>query len=87
MHRDIHRTDRGLRSLGGYVKGFGGILSRRAEVRFMMNSADFKIVFLQARYLYELCQEQDAKWQNYLGRLEKAGANRDPDVQVLKLSL
>ena len=39
------------------------------------------------RYLYELCQGQEAKWQEYLNRLEKAGANRDPDVQVLKLGL
>jgi len=39
------------------------------------------------RYLYELCQGQEAKWQAYLDRMEKAGANRDPDVQVLKLGL
>ena len=39
------------------------------------------------RYLYELCQEQDAKWQDYLARLEKAGAGRDPDVQVLNLGV
>lgn len=39
------------------------------------------------RYLYELCLHQQAKWQEYLHRLERAGANRDPDVQVVKLSL
>ena len=39
------------------------------------------------RYLYELCQGQEVRWQDYLDRLEKAGANRDPDVQVLKLGL
>jgi DUF971 family protein len=39
------------------------------------------------RYLYELCQNQEARWQEYLTRLDKAGANRDPDVQVVKLSL
>jgi DUF971 family protein len=39
------------------------------------------------RYLYELCQGQDAKWQNYLDRLAAAGANRDPEVQVLNLKL
>ena len=39
------------------------------------------------RYLYELCREQEAKWQQYLDRLAKAGASRDPDVQVLKLPL
>jgi DUF971 family protein len=38
-------------------------------------------------YLYELCQNQEAKWQEYLERLAKAGASRDPDVQVLKLGL
>lgn len=37
------------------------------------------------RYLYELCLEQEAKWQDYLDRMAAAGANRDPDVQVLKL--
>ena len=39
------------------------------------------------RYLYELCQNHDARWQEYLLRLDKAGANRDPDVQVVKLDL
>ena len=38
-------------------------------------------------YLYELCKNQDARWQEYLTRLDKAGAHRDPDVQVVKLSL
>jgi len=39
------------------------------------------------RYLYELCKNQDARWQEYLTRLDKAGTHRDPDVQVVKLSL
>ena len=39
------------------------------------------------RYLYDLCQQQDARWQEYLTRLDKAGASRDPDVQVVKLGL
>jgi DUF971 family protein len=39
------------------------------------------------RYLYELCQKQDTKWQEYLGRLAEAGASRDPEVQILKLGL
>ena len=38
------------------------------------------------RYLYELCQGQETKWQNYLDRLAKAGAGRDPDVQILHLN-
>ena len=37
------------------------------------------------RYLYELCEKQEAKWQDYLQRLETAGSSRDPDVQVLNL--
>jgi DUF971 family protein len=37
------------------------------------------------RYLYELCEKQETKWQNYLQRLETAGSSRDPDVQVLNL--
>ncbi len=39
------------------------------------------------RYLYDLCQNQEARWQDYLTRMEKAGATRDPDVQVVKLGL
>jgi len=38
-------------------------------------------------YLHELCRNQAANWQNYLERLSRAGATRDPDVQVLKLDL
>ena len=37
------------------------------------------------QYLYELCTDQEARWQAYLDRLADAGASRDPDVQVLKL--
>lgn len=36
-------------------------------------------------YLYELCTNQQDKWQNYLDRVAEAGASRDPDVQVLNL--
>ena len=36
-------------------------------------------------YLYELCESQQANWQEYLDRLAAAGASRDPDVQVLDL--
>jgi DUF971 family protein len=36
-------------------------------------------------YLYDLCESQPEKWQNYLDRLTEAGASRDPDVQVLVL--
>jgi DUF971 family protein len=38
-------------------------------------------------YLYQLCQHQQDWWQDYLARLEAAGQNRDPDVQVIKLGL
>ena len=34
-------------------------------------------------YLYHLCIERETLWQDYLDRLDQAGANRDPDVQVL----
>jgi DUF971 family protein len=30
-------------------------------------------------YLYELCSEQDRKWQRYLERLEQAGKVRRPE--------
>lgn len=38
-------------------------------------------------YLYQLCKEQESRWQDYLGRMKAAGAQRDPEVQVLKLDL
>ncbi len=38
-------------------------------------------------YLHQLCVEQEQRWQDYLGRLDQAGASRDPDVQVIKLDL
>ncbi len=34
-------------------------------------------------YLYHLCVDRETLWQDYLDRLDQAGANRDPDVQVL----
>lgn len=36
-------------------------------------------------YLYQLCSNQQAWWQAYLDRLEQAGANRDPDLQVIRI--
>lgn len=36
-------------------------------------------------YLYELGQERDANWQEYLQQLAAAGRSRDPAVQVLRL--
>ncbi len=38
-------------------------------------------------YLYQLCVEQQLRWQDYLDRMTQAGASRDPDVQVLKFDL
>jgi len=35
-------------------------------------------------YLYALCVNRDAWWQDYLERLAAAGASRDPEVQVVK---
>lgn len=35
-------------------------------------------------YLYELCTRQTERWQDYLDRLDRAGAGRDPDVQVIQ---
>ena len=32
------------------------------------------------KYLYELCQQQDAYWKDYLERMEKAGKSREPDT-------
>lgn len=36
-------------------------------------------------YLYDLCLNRDAYWEEYLERLHKAGAHRDPDIQVVRL--
>jgi DUF971 family protein len=35
-------------------------------------------------YLYELCIHQSQRWQDYLDRLNQAGASRDPDEQVIQ---
>ncbi|MFD1216930.1 gamma-butyrobetaine hydroxylase-like domain-containing protein [Microbulbifer celer] len=35
-------------------------------------------------YLRELCDQQDAKWQDYLARLEAEGKGRDPDESAVK---
>ena len=35
-------------------------------------------------YLYQLCTSQHRWWQDYLDRMEEAGASRDPQVQVIK---
>ncbi len=34
-------------------------------------------------YLYDLCINHRQHWQDYLDRLDAAGASRDPDVQVV----
>jgi len=34
-------------------------------------------------YLRDLAVEQEARWQAYLDELNRAGASRDPDTQVL----
>ena len=38
-------------------------------------------------YLHELCTQQAVRWQSYLDRLAESGAQRDPDVQIIKLGL
>ena len=38
-------------------------------------------------YLYELCANHQRMWESYLDKLKEAGANRDPDVQVIQLGL
>ncbi len=35
-------------------------------------------------YLYTLATEQEARWADYLRRLQAQGGSRDPEVQVLK---
>jgi DUF971 family protein len=34
-------------------------------------------------YLHALCREREQRWADYLAALDKAGASRDPDEQVL----
>ncbi len=36
-------------------------------------------------YLRQLAEQQDALWQTYLEQLRAAGANRDPDVSIVRL--
>lgn len=35
-------------------------------------------------YLRELCLNRERWWQDYLDRLQAAGASRDPDTQVIQ---
>lgn len=35
-------------------------------------------------YLRELCVNRERWWQDYLDRLQAAGASRDPDTQVIQ---
>ncbi|MFP8968099.1 gamma-butyrobetaine hydroxylase-like domain-containing protein [Pokkaliibacter sp. CJK22405] len=35
-------------------------------------------------YLFELCVDQEAKWQSYLKRLDDAKASRDPSESVVR---
>lgn len=35
-------------------------------------------------YLFDLCRNQQALWQDYLEQLNQAGGSRDPDEQVVK---
>jgi DUF971 family protein len=37
------------------------------------------------KYLYELCQNQQTYWEDYLQRLKAANATRDPEVQVVRI--
>lgn len=36
-------------------------------------------------YLYQLCTEQQQRWQDYIERMNIAGASRDPDIQVVRI--
>lgn len=36
-------------------------------------------------YLYELCHNKEAMWDEYLQALRDAGASRDPDVSVVRI--
>lgn len=36
-------------------------------------------------YLFELCQQQSQRWQDYLDQLSQAGLTRDPDTQVVRI--
>jgi DUF971 family protein len=36
-------------------------------------------------YLFELCQNQQTYWEDYLQRLKAANATRDPEVQVVRI--
>lgn len=37
-------------------------------------------------YLWDLCQNQQRYWDDYLARLHAAGASRDPEVQVVRFA-
>lgn len=37
------------------------------------------------KYLFELCQNRQAYWEDYLQRMKDANATRDPEVQVVRI--
>src|SRR5690606_28484613 len=38
-------------------------------------------------FLYQLGRDQDSLWREYLDRLNRAGASRDPDESVVRIML
>ena len=38
-------------------------------------------------YLRDLCENQHAYWDDYLRKLQEAGEDRDPDVEVVRIDL
>ncbi|ARN74392.1 gamma-butyrobetaine hydroxylase-like domain-containing protein [Oceanicoccus sagamiensis] len=36
-------------------------------------------------YFYQLATNKDAWWQDYLERINEAGASRDPEIQVVRI--
>lgn len=36
-------------------------------------------------YMYKLATEEASLWQDYLDQINKAGASRDPDIQVVRI--
>ena len=81
----------------GHGPGQSVLQFGKKEVQFLdfepQGNYAIKIVFSDGHdsgiyswdYLYDLCSNYEAHWQDYLARLRDAGASRDPEVALASM--
>jgi DUF971 family protein len=80
-----HGPGQEVLQVGKINVGINGIESVGNYALQLFFSDDHDTGIYSWEYLYELSQNQEAYWQNYLERLSAAGATRDPEIQVVKI--